>query len=216
MTRVILAAFLAAASLAAQAADFYETAQVVDVQPIYVRGSQPRQECWTEYEPVGRGPQEHSYGGAVIGGVAGGVVGNQIGRGSGRTAATAVGAATGAMIGDRAANPDGPGVSGGTIAGGLVGGLIGSQVGRGHGRDAATAVGAVTGALVGSQLSSGNPPQADYSDTRPVQHCRQVDDGSRQEISGYSVTYRYHGRDITTTMPYDPGPTVRIGVGVER
>ncbi|MGE0559905.1 MAG: hypothetical protein AB7O69_16695, partial [Burkholderiales bacterium] len=24
--------------------------------------------------------------------------------------------------------------------------------------------------------------------------------------------YRYNGRDISTTMPYDPGPSVRVGI----
>jgi hypothetical protein len=26
--------------------------------------------------------------------------------------------------------------------------------------------------------------------------------------------YRYNGRDITTTMPYNPGSTVRVAVGI--
>lgn len=214
MKRLVLAALLGGIGYSALATDYVETAPVISVVPLYNRVSELRQECWTEYAPIGGAPHERSYGGAIVGGVAGGIVGNQIGGGSGRTAATAVGAATGAMIGDRAANPGGSGISGGTIAGGLVGGLIGSQVGGGRGRDAAAAVGAVTGALVGSRL--GGAQDATNYNTQPVQRCRQVNDGYRQEISGYSVTYRYHGRDVTTTMPYDPGSTVRIGVGVVR
>lgn len=216
MKRLVLAVLFGAFSYSALATDYVETAPVISVVPLYNRVSELRQECWTEYAPVGGVPRERSYGGAIVGGVAGGIVGNQIGGGSGRTAATAVGAASGAMIGDRAANPGGSGISGGTIAGGLVGGLIGSQIGAGRGRDAAAAVGAVTGALVGSRLSGASQDPPSYENTQPVQRCRQVSDGYRQEISGYSVTYRYHGRDVTTTMPYDPGPTVRIGVGVVR
>jgi hypothetical protein len=34
----------------------------------------------------------------------------------------------------------------------------------------------------------------------------------RETIRGYTVVYRYNGRDISTTMPYDPGPTVRVGI----
>jgi uncharacterized protein YcfJ len=119
------------------------------------------------------------------------------------------------MIGDRAANPGSPGVSGGTVIGGVTGALIGSQIGSGRGRDAAAAVGAVTGALVGSRMSGGAQQQDNYN-TQPVQCCRQVYDAYRQEITGYSVTYRYRGRDVTTTLPYDPGPTVQVGVGVVR
>ena len=33
-------------------------------------------------------------------------------------------------------------------------------------------------------------------------------------MRGYRVVYRYNGRDIATTMPYDPGHTVRVSVGV--
>lgn len=165
MKRLVLAVLFGAFSYSALATDYVETAPVISVVPLYNRVSELRQECWTEYAPVGSAPRERSYGGAIIGGVAGGILGNQVGRGRGRTAATAVGAVTGALVGDNIANSRG---------------------------------------------------QSDNYNTQPVQRCRQVDDGYRQEISGYSVTYRYHGRDITTTMPYDPGPTVRIGVGVVR
>lgn len=36
----------------------------------------------------------------------------------------------------------------------------------------------------------------------------------REYVKGYAVVYRYNGRDIKTTLPADPGPTVRIGIGV--
>jgi len=163
MNRPILAVLLGSISFSALATDYTETAPVISVIPLYNRASELRQECWTEYAPVGTAPRERSYGGAVLGGLAGGILGNQVGAGRGRTAATAVGA--------------------------------------------------VTGALVGDNIANSQQQQPNYS-TQPIQHCRQVDDGQRQEISGYSVTYRYQGRNITTTMPYDPGPTVRIGVGV--
>lgn len=28
------------------------------------------------------------------------------------------------------------------------------------------------------------------------------------------MVYRYNGRDVTTTLPYNPGRTVKVGVGV--
>lgn len=47
----------------------------------------------------------------------------------------------------------------------------------------------------------------------PAQQCRTVQT-AREVVKGYTVVYRYNGRDITTTLPRDPGPTVRVGVGV--
>jgi uncharacterized protein YcfJ len=46
-----------------------------------------------------------------------------------------------------------------------------------------------------------------------VQRCRTVYD-SRDEITGYNVAYRYQGRDYTTRMAYDPGPTMRVQVSL--
>ena len=50
-------------------------------------------------------------------------------------------------------------------------------------------------------------------DPAPSQQCRTVQ-ATREVIKGYTVVYRYNGRDVTTTLPRDPGPTVRVGVGV--
>lgn len=47
----------------------------------------------------------------------------------------------------------------------------------------------------------------------PAQQCRTVQT-TREVVKGYTVVYRFNGRDITTTLPRDPGPTVRVGVGV--
>lgn len=207
-----LAAALAAVSLTtathgAHASDFTDTAQVISSTPVYREVREPRQECWTETSAA-TSIEEKSYTGAIIGGIAGAIAGNQIGDGSGRTAATAVGAAAGALIGDRVSNPNSAPVGGGAIAGATVGGILGSQVGSGSGSDVAAGVGAASGAIIGDRVT--NPSQPKQA---AVQKCRQVDT-VRQEISGYTVVYRYNGRDITTTLPYQPGSTVRIGVGV--
>lgn len=45
------------------------------------------------------------------------------------------------------------------------------------------------------------------------QQCRTVN-ATREYVKGYTVVYRYNGRDIKTTLPYEPGPTVRVGIGV--
>lgn len=98
----------------------------------------------------------------------------------------------------------------GAIVGGVAGGILGNQVGRGSGRTAATAAGAIGGAIVGDRIQNS---QTATAGTQPVQRCRTVE-GPRDVVRGYSVVYRYNGRDITTTLPYNPGNTVRVGIGV--
>ena len=57
-----------------------------------------------------------------------------------------------------------------------------------------------------------DPPPA-TAPAPPAQQCRTVQ-ATREVVKGYTVVYRYNGRDITTILPSDPGPTVRVGVGV--
>jgi uncharacterized protein YcfJ len=96
----------------------------------------------------------------------------------------------------------------GPIIGGVAGAILGARIGRGNGRTAAAAAGAVAGTIVGDHV--GNPePVAGV----PTQQCRTVQ-SARDVVRGYTVVYRYYDRDITTTLPSDPGPTVRVGVGV--
>jgi hypothetical protein len=47
----------------------------------------------------------------------------------------------------------------------------------------------------------------------PARNCARVDT-PEESVRGYRVVYRYHGLELTTTLPYDPGPTVRVGVSV--
>ncbi|MGA7179996.1 MAG: glycine zipper 2TM domain-containing protein [Thiobacillaceae bacterium] len=100
----------------------------------------------------------------------------------------------------------------GAIIGGLAGGILGHTVGGGTGKDASTAVGAVTGAIVGDNLDNqgnGNPsPQ-----TRQEQHCRTVDNWT-QQITGYTVIYRYQGREFRSVLPYDPGRELQLSVSI--
>lgn len=188
------------------AADFTDTARVVSSTPIYERVSEPKRECWTETVQVT--PKERSIGGAVVGGVAGGLLGSQVGGGSGNTAATGAGAVAGAVVGDRVANPDSNRSATGAVVGGVAGAVLGSQVGGGTGNKAATAVGGIAGAIIGDRVANPDQPR-----TEQVERCREVQT-SREVIKGYNVTYRYNGRDVTTTLPYQPGSTIKVGVGV--
>lgn len=109
---------------------------------------------------------------------------------------------------DRAAAPQQPQERSlvGPIVGGVAGALLGSQVGRGNGRTAATAGGAIAGAVVGDRIDNRQTAAA-----QPGQRCRTVE-STREVVRGYTVVYRYNGRNITTTMPYEPGQTVRVGI----
>lgn len=186
------------------AADFTDTARVISSTPIYERISEPKRECWTETVQVT--PKERSIGGAVVGGVAGGLLGSQVGGGSGNTAATGAGAVAGAVVGDRVANPDSNRSATGAIVGGVAGALLGSQIGGGTGNKAATAAGGIIGAVVGDRVANPDQPR-----TEQVERCRELQT-SREVVNGYNVTYRYNGRDVTITLPYQPGSTIRVGV----
>ena len=204
ITSAVLMAF---AGASAAATDLIDTAQVLSSTPIIERISEPRQEC----SPVSTAPapaRERSIAGPIVGGVAGAILGSQVGRGSGRTAATAAGAVVGTIVGDRVANPESDRPVTGAVVGGAAGGLLGAQVGRGSGSAAAAGAGAVVGAVAGDRVQ--NPQQVAGA---PAQQCRTIQ-STRDIVRGYTVVYRYYDRDITTTLPYDPGPTVRVGVGV--
>lgn len=92
------------------------------------------------------------------------------------------------------------------IIGGIVGGLLGHQVGHGRGQTAATIVGAAGGAVAGTAVGNRVGAQS-------AQRCRTVE-SSREIVNGYNVVYRYNGRDMNVMLPYNPGSTIKVGVGV--
>jgi len=189
--------------------DFVDTAQVISATPIYERVLEPRQECFTETSAAPQKSQERSIAAPILGGLAGALLGRQVGHGSGRDVATAVGAAVGTMAGDYVANPDANRSYTGAAVGAVTGGLVGSQVGSGSGKGAATAAGTIAGAMIGDRVAT----QHTASAAQPAQRCRTIE-SSREVITGYNVVYRYNGRDVPTTLPYNPGSTVKVGVGI--
>ncbi len=108
---------------------------------------------------------------------------------------------------------------GGAIVGGIAGGVLGHQIGGGRGRDVATVAGTIAGALVGSNVANAHSREAttitriEPAQERVVQRCRTVQD-YQDVLRGYDVTYRYGGRDTTVRLPYNPGASVRIAVGI--
>jgi uncharacterized protein YcfJ len=104
---------------------------------------------------------------------------------------------------------------GGAVLGGVLGGVVGNQVGRGSGKTVATTAGAIAGAIIGNRVASQKDAEAQQAaavpQSREERHCRQIEN-YRDVIRGYTVTYRYSGKDITAKLPYDPGSTVKVGV----
>ena len=102
------------------------------------------------------------------------------------------------------------------ILGAIIGGAIGNTLGH---HEANKRVGTVVGAALGGSIgrdignrNEGYQPVA-YHDEEA---CRTVQRSSyRDEVVAYRVNYRYHGRDYSTEMPYDPGSRIPVHVDVE-
>lgn len=94
----------------------------------------------------------------------------------------------------------------GSLLGAVAGGVIGNQIGHGNGRAAATIVGTLGGALLGNSIETSN--------SRRVQNVSQCNTQVTYEnrTVAYNVTYEYAGRQFTTQMAQDPGPTILLQV----
>ncbi|MBC3871888.1 glycine zipper 2TM domain-containing protein [Undibacterium oligocarboniphilum] len=84
----------------AQVGQFYDTARVVNVQPMYQQSSS---DCNIQQQSSQTESSRNNTGG-LLGGVAGALLGSQIGGGNGRIAAAALGGVVGALTGDRLDN----------------------------------------------------------------------------------------------------------------
>lgn len=98
----------------------------------------------------------------------------------------------------------------GTVAGAVIGGLVGSQIGDGDGKKVATVGGAIAGGISGKKVQEGM--QERNVDQVSQRVCETVQD-SRQEQTGYDVTYLLDGREHTVRMNDDPGGRIRIEDG---
>ena len=118
------------------------------------------------------------------------------------------------------------GSAGSMILGGIIGAAVGNQIGSGDGRRAATVAGAIIGSAIGHDSAAKRDGRYDaryddrYNDRyqgRPytVERCdiREVESWE-ERIEAYRVTYDYQGRRGSMTLPYDPGPKVRVRVDV--
>jgi len=99
------------------------------------------------------------------------------------------------------------------LLGGLIGGVIGNNIGHGKSRKVRAAV----GALIGSQIGSNIANQHAYSTqhTGYEQRCEtQLVSETKKQLEGYTVSYRYNGRIMTTQMPYHPGRNIILKVNI--
>ena len=97
------------------------------------------------------------------------------------------------------------------LLGAIIGGIIGHNVGHGSRNQAlGTFAGAGVGAAVGSHSSR---HEGHYHLEQRCETVREVH--WQSEVVGYDVTYRYHGKEYTTRLPYDPGDRLKVTVSVE-
>lgn len=96
------------------------------------------------------------------------------------------------------------GSGGGAVLGAIIGGVLGNGIGHGAGRALATGAGVFGGAMVGDRLENGQPAYAQNCMSQNVYENRTV---------GYNVVYEYGGRQYSTQMAYDPGPSIRLQGG---
>lgn len=99
---------------------------------------------------------------------------------------------------------------GGALVGGIAGGAVGSLFGQGDGKLLATALGAALGSHVGHAQDN---PSSRTVEPVSVTDCKTVDT-LESRVSGYRVTYEYAGQLYETTLPRDPGPTLKVAVSV--
>ena len=94
----------------------------------------------------------------------------------------------------------------GALMGAIAGGAIGNQVGQGAGNAVATMAGIVGGALLGDHIEGAPPAQP-----QTVQSCTTQNFMETRTV-GYNVTYEFAGRQYTSRMSQDPGPTIQLQV----
>ncbi|MBB3046167.1 uncharacterized protein YcfJ [Litorivivens lipolytica] len=97
------------------------------------------------------------------------------------------------------------------LVGAIIGGLIGHHVSAHDDAPLGTFLGAGVGAAIGSHTQRERRGDHYHVEER----CETTYETQwHEEIVGYDVTYRYHGRNYKTRLPYDPGKRIRINVSV--
>lgn len=102
-----------------------------------------------------------------------------------------------------------------TIVGAIVGGLIGNELGNNKdAKKGGILVGSVLGGSIGRDIGRKHAePGHHYYTTEQV--CKTYQDYHEEErITGYRVSYKYHGNVYHTRMPHHPGDRIKVKVTV--
>jgi uncharacterized protein YcfJ len=96
----------------------------------------------------------------------------------------------------------------GAVVGAIAGGALGNAAGgHGAGRAAATVLGAVGGAVLGERIEGSPEPEL-----RTVQRCSTQTTYENRAVA-YNVVYEFAGKQYSTQLPHDPGPTLALQIG---
>lgn len=98
----------------------------------------------------------------------------------------------------------------GKAIGAVLGGVLGHQVGGGSGKKVATVAGAVAGGYAGDRVQ--NNMQKNDTYTTVERRCKTKYD-TREDITGYDVTYRLKDKEAVVRMPFDPGTKIPVKDG---
>lgn len=100
------------------------------------------------------------------------------------------------------------------LFGGIIGGAVGNHVGKGKGRQVATLAGALLGASIGNDIRQRNNYRT-RGHNEVQTSCYTVNDYiQKRKVTGYNVSYRYHGQTYTTVMDHHPGKRIKVQVAV--
>lgn len=98
----------------------------------------------------------------------------------------------------------------GTVAGTVLGGVLGNQIGGGSGKKLATVAGAVAGGYAGNKVQENMQAGNTYTTTENRCHT-EID--SREEVTGYDVSYRIGDTTGMARMDRDPGARIPVEDG---
>jgi len=98
----------------------------------------------------------------------------------------------------------------GKAVGAVLGGVLGHQVGGGDGKKVATVAGAVAGGYAGDRVQNNMQKNDTYTTVENV--CSTTYE-TREDITGYDVTYRFKGKESVVRLAYDPGEKIPVKDG---
>ncbi len=216
----------------------YDSARVLSVDPVIDQNySQARRECWTVSSRNNRYDNRYynnnyrnrrsGYGNntnAVLGGIVGAAIGNQVGNGDGRRAATAAGAILGYAIARDVPNNRGDNYR-------YSDNRYDSRSDR-YGNGYYTEPnGQLRCRMVNDDQYGYGYQNNRYDNSRDYRYGRDRYINERYQdrynhdrydnrydnarVTGYRVTFEYHGQVYTTVTDYHPGNNIRVRINVE-